>query len=332
MDVLDRVTTQATGVGASAPAPFAFADKLDDVTLNKIILYYAFTPVADPQAVVLWQRSLCVQHGLTGRIIVSTHGINGTVGGPMDSVKKYVRATKQYPGFGKMDVKWSEGTGNDFPRLSVKARPELVAFESPDEIVVGSDGVINGGQHLTPRQVNELVAERGDDVVFFDGRNAFEARIGRFKNAVVPDVRTTHDFIDELDSGKYDHLKDKPVVTYCTGGVRCEILSAAMLNRGFSEVYQIEGGIVRYGEAYRDKGLWEGSLYVFDQRLTMNFSNDAAVIGECDVCGGATSMVANCTNNDCRHRAILCDTCIADPSNLECEGLHAAARVSDEVG
>lgn len=308
------------------------ANKLEGVTLNKIILYYAFAPVIDPQAVVLWQRALCAQHGLTGRIIVSKHGINGTVGGAMADVKKYVRGTKHYPGFGKMDVKWSEGTGNDFPRLSVKARPELVAFNSPEEIVVGEDGVLNGGRHLSPRQVNDLVAERGDDVVFFDGRNKFEARIGKFKNAVVPDVRTTHDFIAELDSGKFDHLKNKPIVTYCTGGVRCEILSAAMLNRGFSEVYQIEGGIVRYGEAYRDNGLWEGSLYVFDERLTVNFSKDAAVIGDCDVCGAPTSRVANCSNNDCRHRAILCETCIAEPVNLECEGLHVDQRVADEVG
>ena len=300
--------------------------------LPKIILYYAFAPIIDPQAVVLWQRALCEQHRLNGRIIVSKHGINGTVGGAMSDVKKYVRATKQYPGFGKMDVKWSEGTGDDFPRLSVKARPELVAFSSPEEIVVGETGVLNGGQHLSPRQVNDLVAERGDDVVFFDGRNTFEARIGRFKNAVIPDVKTTHDFIAELDSGKYDHLKSKPIVTYCTGGVRCEILSAAMLNRGFSEVYQIEGGIVRYGEAYRDKGLWEGSLYVFDQRLTVNFSKDAAVLGDCDVCGGATAQVTNCSNNDCRHRAILCDSCIADPLNLECAGQPMDERVYNEVG
>ncbi len=250
----------------------------------------------------------------------------------MANIKKYVKATKQYPGFGKMDVKWSEGTGDDFPRLSVKSRPELVAFASPEEIVIDETGVLNGGQHLSPRQVNELVAERGDDVVFFDGRNRFEARIGRFKNAVVPDVRTTHDFIAELDSGKYDHLKSKPIVTYCTGGVRCEILSAAMLNRGFSEVYQIEGGIVRYGEAYRDKGLWEGSLYVFDERMTVNFSADAAVIGDCDICGSASSSVVNCANLDCRHRAIMCDTCAADSVNLECEGLHADQRVADEVG
>jgi len=302
------------------------------VTLPKIILYYAFAPVADPQAVVLWQRALCAQHGLKGRIIVSKHGINGTVGGPMGEVKKYARATKQYPGFGAMDVKWSEGTGDDFPRLSVKARPELVAFSSPDEIVVGETGVLNGGQHLTPRQVNDLVAERGDDVVFFDGRNTFEARIGKFKNAVVPDVRTTHDFITELDSGKYDHLKSKPIVTYCTGGVRCEILSAAMLNRGFSEVYQIEGGIVRYGEAYRDKGLWEGSLHVFDERMTVNFSADAAVIGQCDLCGSATSTVVNCANLDCRHRAVICASCQDNPANLECDGRHADQKPTGEVG
>ncbi len=318
--------------GLTPRHPFRFANKLKRVTLNKIILYYAFAPVADPHAVVLWQRALCEQHGLTGRIIVSTHGINGTVGGEMDNVKKYVRATKQYPGFGKMDVKWSEGTGEEFPRLSVKARPELVAFTSPDEIVVGAEGVLNGGVHLSPRQVNELVDERGDDVVFFDGRNSFETRLGRFKNAIVPDVRTSHDFIGELESGKYDHLKDKPIVTYCTGGVRCEILSAAMLNRGFQEVYQIEGGIVRYGEAYRDSGLWEGSLYVFDGRLTTDFSTDAAVIGECDSCGASTNLVTNCSNSDCRHRAILCERCIADPTKLECVGIQVRAHTPDEVG
>ena len=126
--------------------------------------------------------------------------------------------------------------------------------------------------HLKPEEVNKLVEERGDEVVFFDGRNAFEAKIGKFKNAIVPDVRTTHDFIREIESGKYDDIKDKPVVTYCTGGIRCEILSALTKNRGFKEIYQIDGGIVRYGEKYGDKELWEGSLYVFDKRMHMEFT------------------------------------------------------------
>ncbi|MEY4457476.1 MAG: hypothetical protein RIS25_69 [Actinomycetota bacterium] len=302
------------------------------MTLQKVILYYGFAPVADPAAVVLWQRTLCDSLGLKGRILVSPHGINGTVGGEMEAVKKYVRATKQYPGFGKIDFKWSEGVGDEFPRLSVKARKELVAFTTPDDVTVGIDGVENGGVHLKPAEVNKLVEERGDDVVFFDGRNAFEARIGKFKNAIVPDVRTSHDFITEIESGKYDHLKSKPIVTYCTGGVRCEILSAVMLNRGFTEVYQIEGGIVRYGEKFKDKGLWEGSLYIFDKRMVMNFSHDAATIGECDHCGGGTSSFYNCHNPECRHLALVCDECAQQPESFDCAGDHAGANLRGEVG
>ena len=302
------------------------------MAVNKIILYYAFAPVSDPKAVMLWQRTLCQSLGLKGRILISKHGINGTLGGDMDDLKNYVKATREYPGFGKTDFKWSRGRGDEFPKLLVKVREELVAFTTPDEIVVGESGIQNGGKHLKPAQVNQLVEERGDEVVFFDGRNAFEAKIGKFKNAVVPDVQTTHDFIAELESGKYDHLKDKPIVTYCTGGIRCEILSAVMINRGFNEVYQIEGGIVRYGERYRDKGLWEGSLYVFDSRMNVNFSEDAKTIGECESCQGPTSSFRNCSNLACRDLVLICDTCHADPANLSCQPHHTRGKRLQEVG
>ena len=302
------------------------------MALNKIILYYGFAPVDDPKAVMLWQRTLCQALNLKGRILISKHGINGTLGGDMENLKKYVRQTKEYPGFGKIDFKWSEGTGSDFPRLSVKVRKELVAFTTPEEIQVGKSGVLNGGKHLKPAEVNKLVEDRGDDVVFFDGRNAFEAKIGKFKNAVVPDVQTTHDFVAELESGKYDHLKDKPIVTYCTGGIRCEILSAVMINRGFKEVYQIQGGIVRYGEKFKDKGLWEGSLYVFDNRMKMNFSDDAKTIGECEACGSATSEFRNCSNLGCRDLILLCDGCVAKPENLACKPHHTRGKRLQEVG
>jgi UPF0176 protein len=296
------------------------------VDLQKIILYYGFAPVADPVALKLWQKTLCESLGLKGRIIVSEHGINGTLGGDMAALKKYVRQTREYPGFGKIDFKWSDGTGNDFPRLSVKNRPELVAFKAPDEVQVDKSGVTNGGKHLKPAQVNKLVEERGDDVVFFDGRNAFEAKIGKFRNAIVPDVETSHDFIAELESGKYDHIKDKPIVTYCTGGIRCEILSAVMIKRGFKEVYQIDGGIVRYGETFKDKGLWEGSLYIFDDRMVQDFSDEAKVIGECENCGGATNSFRNCANVGCKDLVLLCDTCYADPTHSEHKDTHTRGR------
>jgi len=173
----------------------------------------------------------------------------------MTNLTRYVRLTREWPGFKRIDFKWSDGTGEDFPRLRIRVRDEIVSFGAPGELVVDHNGVVGGGAHLRPKDVHQLVEERGDDVVFFDGRNAFEAAIGQFKNAVVPNVKTTREFVGELDSGKYDHLKDKAIVTYCTGGIRCEVLSAIMKRRGFTEVYQMDGGVVRYGEEFGDDGL-----------------------------------------------------------------------------
>src|SRR5690625_904851 len=300
---------------------------------NKIALYYHFAPIEEPQAVALWQKELCKRLGLKGRIIISEHGINGTVGGPIRAVKEYVKNTRGYSPFNGLEVKWSEGGADDFPRLSVKVKPELVAFDRPDEIKVAPGNTVLGtATHLTPQQVNELVAAKeaeGRPVTFFDGRNKFEAEIGKFKDAVVPDVTTTRDFLAELESGKYDHLKDQPVITYCTGGIRCEVLTVLMANRGFQELYQIDGGIVRYGETYGDNGLWEGSLYVFDERMAMNFSDDAKVIGSCQLCQTPSAALRNCTDPGCKTLAVICDTCHQKDPERVCETCTTGAKVGN---
>jgi UPF0176 protein len=300
--------------------------------LNKVILYYIFTPITDPDAVLLWQQNLCQSLNLKGRILISKHGINGTVGGAMADVKKYVTETRRYEGFKKIAFKWSDGTGNDFPRLRVVIKDELVDFGCPGEIEVDKNGIIGGGVHLRPEQVAELVKERGDEVVFFDGRNAHEAKIGKFKNAIVADIDSSRDFIREIESGKYDHIKDKPVVTYCTGGIRCEILSAVMKNRGFNEVYQIDGGIVKYGERFGDEALWEGSLYIFDDRMAMDFSDKTKVIGECEKCSAPTRDFRNCNTASCHQLILLCDPCASLPSILSCTHDQSRTRDSELVG
>jgi len=288
------------------------------MAMPKVILYYCFTPISDLPAMQFWQQTLCESLGLKGRIIISKHGINGTLGGDMDVLKKYVHKTKLYPGFKKTEFKWSGGTGNDFPRLQVRVRDELVAFGDPNIIEVDENGVVGGGVHLRPEEVDALVAERGDDVVFFDGRNAFEAKIGKFTNAIVPNTESSRDFVEEIESGKYDHIKDKPVITYCTGGIRCEILSSVMKKRGFKEVYQIKGGIVRYGKKYGDDGLWEGSLFTFDDRLAIDFSPKAKVIGECESCNAPTKQFYNCQTATCHELVLLCDKCTKVTDNKSC--------------
>lgn len=285
--------------------------------MQKILLYYIFTPLPDPEAVKLWQKTLCANLQLQGRILISRQGMNGTVGGDMDDLKAYIKETKTYPAFKNIVFKWSDGSRDDFPRLSVKHRRELVGFKnSDDEFSVDENGVVGGGQHIKPQQVHELVEKYGDDVVFFDGRNAHEAKIGKFKNAIVPNTNTSRDFIAELESDKYDDIKDKKIVTYCTGGIRCEVISAMMKKRGFKDVYQIDGGIVKYGEAYGDDGLWEGSLRVFDNRMTVEFSDHATTIGECTHCGGKTNNFENCALAECNDLVLICEDCKENPDLL----------------
>ena len=258
------------------------------------------------------------------------HIIFNICSGRAISLKKIINIFKKY--FKKIVFKWSDGRGDEFPRLRVVVKDELVSFGNPDEIKVDENGVIGGGVHLRPEQVEELVKERGDEVVFFDGRNAYEAKIGKFKNAVVPDVESSRDFVREIESGKYDHLKDKPVVTYCTGGIRCEILSVVMKNRGFNEVYQIDGGIVKYGNRFGDEASWEGSLYIFDDRISMDFSDKAKVIGECDKCSAPTKDFRNCNTASCHQLILLCDTCASLPSNLSCTHDQSRSRDSELIG
>jgi len=277
--------------------------------MQKVILYYYFVPISDPETIKLWQKELCTRLNLKGRVLIAEHGINGTLGGDVVDVKKYVRTMKQHPLFKGTQYKWSDGAGEDFPKLKVKVRPEIVSFKVGDELQVDEKGVVGGGKHLKPEQLHELLEERGEDVIFYDGRNAYESKIGRFKNTIVPNVKTSKDFVKDIESGEIAKYKDKPIVTYCTGGVRCEILSSMMKNRGYGEVYQIDGGIVKYGEKYKDNGYWEGKLYVFDGRMVTAFSEDAQDLADCLHCNSKTSNFINCVNVKCNKLIIVCEDC-----------------------
>jgi len=296
--------------------------------MQKVILYYKFVPVTDPETVMHWQKTLADSLGLRGRILISDHGINGTLGGEVDELKKYIKAMNLHSAFKGIQFRWSEGGADDFPGLSVKVRKEIVTFGVPDELKVGEQGIVGGGKHIKPKELHKLVKERGDEVVFMDGRNAYEAAIGKFKNAKVPNTRTTRDFVSELEKPEYEELKDKPIVTYCTGGIRCEILSALMKNRGFKDVYQLDGGIAKYGEEYADDGLWEGKLYVFDKRMKVAFSDNAQDIGHCIHCEAKTSNYENCALKTCNNLVLICEDCHQD--NLTCSA-NCAQSVAAQI-
>ncbi len=285
--------------------------------MQKIILYYKFAPVKDPQMTVRWQRELCIRLNLKGRVIVSEHGINGTLGGDLEDVKTYVKAMNLTPEFKGIAYKWSEGGREDFPRLSIKARNELITLEPGEDF-----DVFDSGTPLKPAAWHQYLAEHPDAIIF-DARNDYESDVGKFRGAITPKIKTFKDVkkaIGELP-------KDKPILTYCTGDIRCEYLSAYMKHEGFADVYHLDGGIVKYGQQFGDDGFWEGRCYVFDRRLSVAFSSNSKDIGRCVHCGGATSNQVNCTDPACNLQFVVCQPCAAN-SKVACDKHGAEATGS----
>lgn len=267
--------------------------------MQKIILYYKFVRLKDPAMTMRWQRELCERLHVRGRIIVSRHGINGTLGGELDNVKAYVKAMNLVPEFKGIEYKWSHGMRGDFPKLNIKVRDELVTL-APGEAF----DVFDKGTPLRPEAWHKYIEEH-PDVTIFDARNDYESDIGAFKNAIKPKIKTFKQVKGELDKLP----KDKPVLTYCTGDIRCEYLSAYMKHKGFKNVYHLDGGIVKYGEAFGDDGLWEGKCYVFDKRQKIAFSDSSKDIGACVHCAEPTSNQTNCADPTCHRQFVVCEFC-----------------------
>jgi UPF0176 protein len=221
----------------------------------------------------------------------------------------------EYVTFKGIAYKWSDGSADDFPRLSVKVRSELVTL-APDE----EFDVFNSTKGLKPKQWHEYL-EKHPDAIILDARNDYESDIGAFKgkNVIKPQIKSFKDVKKIVETLP----KDQPVLTYCTGDVRCEYLSAYMSHKGFDEVYHLDGGVVKYGQEFKDEGHWEGKLFVFDKRLNLAFSEDSKDIGTCVHCSDKTSRHVNCANMACNGLVLMCEACNAQTAacSTECRAI-----------
>lgn len=271
--------------------------------MGKITLFYKYVNLTDPNAVMLWQRSLCEKLALTGRIIVGTEGINGTVGGSERSIRCYVRTMKEYAPFKNVDFKFSRYDQDPFPHLQVKVKKEIVALGIDPEKLTAA----HGGKHLSPKQVQALLENKPEDLIILDTRNACEVAIGKFVGAVDPKIQHFRDFPKYIEDN-LAQFKDKQVLMYCTGGIRCERASALLKVKNVAkEVYQIKGGIQRYAENYPN-GFFRGKNYVFDNRIAMKVNDD--ILGQCYICHKAYDEYTNCLNALCNLHYIGCPNCL----------------------
>lgn len=270
--------------------------------MGTIILFYKYVELANPEAIKDWQKALCSELGLTGRIILATEGINATLGGSRDSVDRYIATMNAHPDFGGIDFKESPGDAAYFPRLRVVVKREIVNLGIDPRALSAADHA----QHLTPTEAHALMADKPDDLIILDGRNNYESRVGAFEGAILPDVATFREFPQYVEEHK-DLFENKQVLMYCTGGIRCERASAYMKRHTNARaVYQIEGGIHRYAEQFPN-GFFKGKNYVFDARVAAPVSND--ILTTCDWCPTPYDEYTNCINARCNKQIILCTAC-----------------------
>lgn len=262
--------------------------------LWSVILFYKYVALPEPEPLAQAQRALCLSLGLKGRVLIAAEGINGTLAGPAESTQQYVAALQSDRRFADVPMKYSHGDANTFPRLVVKVRAEIVTL---------------GAGPLTPDLDNQLspadwkrMLKEDPDAVALDIRNRFESDAGKFEGAVVCEIENFRDLPDYLD--QLEALKDKKVLLYCTGGIRCEKASALLRGRGFKNVFQLHGGIVTYQEQFGNEH-WQGECFVFDQRMTVRVNEGLVQLGRCAHTDRPTSRFVNCLHDPCHKLFIL---------------------------
>ncbi|MEK4426133.1 oxygen-dependent tRNA uridine(34) hydroxylase TrhO [Solibacillus sp. FSL K6-1523] len=265
----------------------------------QVLLYYHYTTIVDPAAFSAAHLQACKEIGLKGRILVATEGINGTVSGTKEQTAAYMDMMKADPLFDGIVFKIDEAEGHAFKKMHVRPRPELVhlgleADVNPHELT---------GRYLSPEQFLEEMQD--ENTVVLDVRNTYEYDVGHFRGAIRPDVENFRDTPEWVRENK-ELFEGKNVLTYCTGGIRCEKFSGWMKREGFGDVGQLHGGVATYGKDPVAKGqLWDGQMYVFDERLTVPINQvEHVVVGRDHYDGEPCERYVNCANPECNKQII----------------------------
>ena len=265
--------------------------------------FYKYFSCNDPQ---LFRDNLYRQLDsikVFGRIYISTEGINAQVSIPKNNWNKFLDNLKQYDDLKNISIKQAIQNGDSFYKLIIKVRKELVAYNIPDN----SYSMDRVGNHLNAKDFN--IALDNSKTIIVDMRNYYESEIGHFKNAIIPNVETSKELLPEVKRILKGHEDDK-VLLYCTGGIRCEKASAFLLNEGFKDVNQLQGGIIQYAHDIKEKGLeskFIGKNFVFDDRLSEKVTDD--IISKCHICGDTCDEHTDCKNDACHILFIQCNSC-----------------------
>jgi UPF0176 protein len=277
---------------------------LNDPEPRITLSFYRYTPIRNPKVVRDHLYSLLEQVGVLGRIYIATEGINAQVSVPERSFKSFRERLQEIRFLENIRLnRGVDDNGISFFKLKVKVRNKIVA----DGLDDNSFDVTKSGEQLNAEKLNRLIESR--EPVIMDMRNHYESHIGHFRNAILPEANTFREAL-KIGERMLQPYRQRPIVLYCTGGIRCEKASAYFRHKGFREVYQLDGGIIQYAREVREKNLinyFRGKNFVFDERLGERISDE--VIARCYHCGIPCDDYINCKNTGCNLLHIACREC-----------------------
>ncbi len=267
----------------------------------KVLLFYKYVYFAEPDNFMHDHLEWCNDNDIKGRIFIANEGINGTVSGTIETIERYKLLLRNYPEFSDIVFKEDDEDKHAFNKIFVRVKREIVSSN------LNSTSIKNGGKRLNPDDLLKFYKEKKDFVII-DTRNWYESKIGKFRNAITPPMKNFREWAQYVEL--LSDFKNKTVVTYCTGGIRCEKASAYLVENGFTDVYQLEGGIVTYAKKFPDT-YWEGGIFVFDERRVVDPNNDPELkyVSKCYYCGEPTSYYINCHNLKCDKILVVCHNC-----------------------
>ncbi|MCH8067633.1 MAG: rhodanese-related sulfurtransferase [Nanoarchaeota archaeon] len=270
----------------------------------KNILFYKYTNIQNLNDFKEQQFKLCKRLHLLGTILIAKEGINGCLSGNEKDTKKYMDLLDKNPKFKDVKFKVTKAHKSTFKRLSVRIRKEIVTSRLKVNLK-------KAAPYIEPKQLKNLL-ESKEDVILLDARNNYEYDIGKFKHAIHLDLDTFRQFPSKINQFKnINNIKNKKIVTYCTGGVRCEKASAFLREEGFTDVHQLHGGILAYGNEVGNEH-WQGKCFVFDKRgaIEIDPNNQSELISQCILCHLPNADYHNCKLTTCDKRFIACEDCL----------------------
>lgn len=244
---------------------------------NVVIAMYKFVTLVDCNTLRTSLLDLCISQRLKGTILLAEEGINGTIAGGrtgIDNLKSYLRSDVRFS-----DIKYKESYVDEIPfyRMKVKLKKEIVSMG-----INGLNPANTTGIKVDPDQWNELISD--PEILLIDTRNQYEYKIGTFRNAISPNTNTFREFPSYVEK-ELNNVKQKKIAMFCTGGIRCEKASAYLINQGFQQVYQLNGGILKYLENISsEKNLWQGECFVFDGRVSVDEQLNEGRYEQCFAC------------------------------------------------